>query len=224
MQASDARLLQGFAQQLLRQAVDLHIHLKGVDAPFRSRHFEVHVAQEVFYSLDVAQDGVLVAAAVSDEPHGNAGHRRHQRHSGIHQRHGRSADAPHGSGTVGCQDFADHANRVRKILFRRHRGQNCPLRQCAVPDFPPARGADAPRFPDAVGREIVVVHELLGVVRADGVQCLLHCQRCESGDGKHLGLASRKQAAAVGARQFADATGYGADFVQLSSVGPYVEV
>ena len=85
-------------------------------------------------------------------------------------------------------------------------------------DFTPARGAYPPGLADAVGREVVVVHELLGVVGAHRVQGLLHGQRSQGGYREHLGLAAGEQSAAVGAGQFAHAAGDGADAVGLASV------
>ena len=69
-----------------------------------------------------------------------------------------------------------------------------------------------------------MVHELLGVVGTDGVQRLLHGQRGQGGDGEHLGLTSGEQAASVCAREFADATGDGSDFIQATAIGPHVLV
>ena len=69
-----------------------------------------------------------------------------------------------------------------------------------------------------------MVHELLGVLGAHGVQGLLHGQRRQRCYGQHLGLAPGEQAAAVGAGQFADAARDGADLVGPASVGADVQV
>ena len=91
-------------------------------------------------------------------------------------------------------------------------------------DFTPSRGTHSPGLADAVGGEVVVVHEPLGVLGTHGVQGLLHGQRGQRGNREHLGLATGEQAAAVGAGQFARAAGYGADLVGLASVGAHVLV
>ena len=91
-------------------------------------------------------------------------------------------------------------------------------------DFTPARGAYPPGLADAVGREVVVVHELLGVVRPHGVQGLLHGQGGQGGNGEHLGLAPGEEAAAMGAGQFAHAASDGADLVGPAPVGTDVQV
>ena len=224
MQATDAGLFEGLAQEFLGQAVDLDVHLQGVDALLGAGDLEVHVAEEVLDALDVAEDGVAVAVGVGDQPHGDAGHGSPQGHAGVHQGHGRAADAAHGRGSVGSQHFADHTHGVGEVLLGGHGGQDCPLGESAVADFTPSRGTHAPGLAHAVGREVVVVHELLGVLGAHGVQGLLHGQRGQRGDGEHLGLAAGEEAAAVGAGQFADAAGDRPDLVGLAAVGSHVLV
>ena len=224
MQAADAGLLQSLAQEFLGQAVDLDVHLQGVDALLGSGNLEVHIAEEVLDALDVAEDGVAVTVGVGDQAHGDTGHRSPQGNAGVPEGHGRAADAAHGRGAVGGQHLAHYAHGVREVFLGGHGGQDRPFRERSVSDFPPARRSHPPSLADAVGREVVVVHELLGVLGAHGVQGLLHGQRGQRGNGEHLGLSPGEQAAAVSAGQFADAAGNGPYLVGLAAVGSHVLV
>jgi hypothetical protein len=46
-------LFQGFLQDGQRDAGNLHIHLQGGNAGIIPRDFEIHVAKEIFETLDV---------------------------------------------------------------------------------------------------------------------------------------------------------------------------
>jgi hypothetical protein len=54
--------------------VDLDVHLQRGDAVFGTGDLEVHVAQVIFVTENVGQDGELVAFL--DEAHGDTGNRR----------------------------------------------------------------------------------------------------------------------------------------------------
>ena len=66
------------------QMCGFYVHLEGVHPGGGARHFEVHVTQEVFESLDVAEDGVLAIFA-GDQAHGDSGHWCFDRDAGVHQ-------------------------------------------------------------------------------------------------------------------------------------------
>ena len=63
----------------------------------------IHVAEVVFVTEDVGQDGELLAFL--DQAHGDTGDRRLDRHTGIHQREGGAAHGGHRAGTVGLGDL-----------------------------------------------------------------------------------------------------------------------
>ena len=54
-------------EQLVGQAVDLDIHLAGGDAIFRTREFEVHIAQGVFIAEDIGEDNRIFT--IGDHTH-----------------------------------------------------------------------------------------------------------------------------------------------------------
>ncbi len=77
------RLLKCGIHNLLGNALNLDIHLQGGDPCFRTRDFEVHVAQVVFITENVGQH--CESIVLEHEPHSHSGHRRLQRDTSIHQ-------------------------------------------------------------------------------------------------------------------------------------------
>ena len=66
------------------------------------------------------------------------------------------------------------------------------LRQCAVPDLPPACRAHPFDFAGGIRREIVMVHEALGIFQAQVIHRLALSQRTQGGYGQHLCLPARE--------------------------------
>jgi hypothetical protein len=90
-----ARLSEGLAHDVDRHAGDLDVHLERGDALVGARDLEVHVAVVVFAAHDVGEDADLLAFL--DEAHGDARHRRLERHPRVHE----AMEAPH---TVAIDD------------------------------------------------------------------------------------------------------------------------
>ena len=164
-------------------------------------HLEVHVAQVVFHPGDVGEHHVVVA--LFDEAHGDAGHRAGDRHAGVHQGEGGGAHAGHGAGAVGFQGLRDQADGVGELLFIGHHGNESPLGEGAVTDLAPAGAAHEAGLTHAEGRELVVMHEALGLFDIEPVDALLVAGGAQREQGEHLGLATGEQAGAVGARSIA---------------------
>ncbi len=113
-QARLASLGQRLGHDLGIDALDLDIHLQGSDAPWWSGDFEIHIAQVIFDALDIGQDDVLLAFL--DQAHGHAGDRGLDRHAGVHQGQGGTADGSHRGRAVGRQHFGDQAQGVGEFL------------------------------------------------------------------------------------------------------------
>jgi len=79
-----ASLLERLREDLVRQPLDLDVHLKGGDAVLRARHLEVHVAEVVLDALDVGEHGELALAG--HQTHCDTGDGRLDRHARVHQR------------------------------------------------------------------------------------------------------------------------------------------
>ena len=84
------RLFKRLADDIIRQAHDLQIHLDGCDAFFSTADLEVHVAEKVLKPLDI--DHGHPAVALGNQAAGNAGDRALDRHARVHQRQRRAAD------------------------------------------------------------------------------------------------------------------------------------
>ncbi len=218
MQPAHPGLRQGLDQDLLADALQLNVHLEGVDSLGGARHLEVHIPQGVLYSLNVAEDGETPIFP-GHQPHGDAGHRFFEGHSGVHQGQGAAADTAHGGAAVGAKDLGHHPDDVGEFVLRGQHRQKGPLRQRPVADLPAARRADPAGFSGGEGWEVVVVHEQLGILEPHGIQLLFHPQGGQGGDGQHLGKAAGKEAGTVGTGQNAHLAGHGPDCGQRATVG-----
>ena len=101
-------------------------------------------------------------------------------------------------------DLRHDADGVGEALAVGQNGADRAPGKLAVADLAPARRADASRFADRVGREVVVQHEGFFVGALERIDVLLVFARAERGDGERLGLAPGEERAAVGAGQNAD--------------------
>ena len=98
-------LLKRLLHDVLGQPGHLDVHLAGCNAVGRSGELEVHVAQVILSSEDVAEDSDAVAARVEigDQTHRDARDRLLDRHTGVHQRHRTRADRRHRRRAVGLR-------------------------------------------------------------------------------------------------------------------------
>src|SRR5713101_9336522 len=83
MQPSFPGLVESLLHNLAGDTGDLDVHLQGSDALSRPRDLEIHIAEMVFVTQDVAQDADLFS--FFDQAHGDPGHRRFDRYTGIHE-------------------------------------------------------------------------------------------------------------------------------------------
>ncbi|MNX73713.1 hypothetical protein D3C86_1051220 [compost metagenome] len=217
VQTTGRSLRQGLLHDLLGDAGDLDVHLKAGDAFRGARDLEVHVAQVIFVTQDVGQDGEL-ARRLQDQTHGDARDRTDQRHAGVHQGQRRTADRGHRGRAVGLGDLGDQTDGVGEVfLGRQHRTDRAPG-QLAVTDFATAGRTHAAGFTHRIGGEVVVQQEGLFVRARQAVDVLLVLAGAERGDDQGLGFAAREQRRTVGARQDADFRDDGADLVEGAAV------
>src|SRR5690606_37672480 len=114
VQTAAFRLVQGDLHDLFGDTVDLDVHLERSDAGFRTRDLEVHIAEVIFVTEDVGQDGE--ALVFLDQAHGDAGNGLGQRNAGIHEGERRAANGRHGGRAVRLGDLRDDAQRVRELF------------------------------------------------------------------------------------------------------------
>ena len=219
-QAGVAGLAERAGQHLGGQAVELGVQLEGRNEVTGSGDLEVHVPEGVLGAEDVGEGGPL-GLAVDDlvhEAHGDTGHGRAQRHTGVEQGQGGGAHRAHGGRAVGAQGFGDLADRVGEVLAGGQDGHEGPLGQVAVADLAALGGAHAAGLTGGEGREVVVVHVALVGDRGEVVHLLLHAQHVEGGHAQDLGLAALEDGRAVHAGQDLDLGGQGADVLQAAPV------
>src|SRR5919109_3019817 len=87
-------LLDGAGHGVDADALDLHVHLHRGHALPGARDLEVHVAQGVLDTLDIAQH-CHPSTVAGDQAHGDAANLSLGRHAGVHHRHARAAHASH---------------------------------------------------------------------------------------------------------------------------------
>ena len=206
VQATLTGLLEGFLQYFVAQAVHLDIHLGSGDAVLGTGHLEVHIAQVIFVTEDIGQDGIAVVRVlgIGDQTHGHTGHRLADLHAGVHEGEAAAADGSLRRGTVGFQDIGNDAHGVREFRSLGHNGLEGAPGQVSVADL---TAADTARSTGVTGRERreVVVQDKLLLTLDQHLVHLFHIQLGTQGDGsQRLGLATGKDGAAVGARQAID--------------------
>ncbi len=216
VQARFTCLVQCTLQDVAAQTVDLDVHLDGRDTLFGAANLEVHVAERILVAEDVGED--CVAVAFLDEAHRHTGHRRLDRHAGIHQRECAAANRSHRGGAVGLGDFRDNAQGVGELFLAGKDLRDGALGQVAVTHFATTGAAHGLHFADRVGREVVVQHEMLVLIATQRVETLGITCRAERGGDDGLRLAARKQRRAVRARQDAELDADGAHGARIATI------
>ena len=159
----------------LGDAGDLDVHLQRGDAGSSTRHLEIHIAEVIFIAQNIGQHGKTVAFL--DQPHGDTGHMRLQRHAGVHQRQTSAAHRGHGAGAVGFGDLRHQADRISEILRLGQHRQQRTLGQSAMADFAALGRTHAPGFAGGVRRHVVVEHKAIAIHTLQGVDDLLITRR-----------------------------------------------
>ena len=216
VEAALARLLQRVHQDLAGEALDLDVHLDRGDALRGAADLEVHVAEVVLVPEDVAQD--LVALAVVDEAHRDAGDGALDRDARVHQREAAAAHRGHRRGAVRLQRLGHDADGVRELIGGRDHADERALREGAVADLAAAGAAHGLGLTRGEGREVVVEVEALPRLAHEAVDLLFVGRRAERGGDDRLRLAALEQGGAVHAREEADLAHDGAHGGRVAAV------
>jgi len=195
-------LAQGDFHDLFSDALDLDVHLQRGHTFGGTGYFEVHVAQVVFVTQDVGQDGELLA--FFNQTHGDTGNRCLHRYTSVHQSQGSTADRSHGAGTVGLSDFRHHTDGVREHVGSWQHGLNRTTGQTAVTDFTTTSTTHATALAHRERREVVVQHERVFFLAFQGVQQLCVTGSTQGRNDQGLGFATGEQRGTVSLRQNAD--------------------
>src|SRR5712692_3411782 len=179
-QARFASLRERLPHDRERDPLDLDVHLQRRDALGGAADLEVHVAVVVLEALDVGEDRVPVARG--HQAHRDARDHLLDRHARIHERERRTAGRCHRRRAVRLERLADDADRVRELVLRRKDRQQRALDERAVTDLTTTGATHHAHFTDRIRREVVVMHEALGVDRRERVDDLLVTGRPECRD------------------------------------------
>ena len=116
------------------------------------------------------------------------------------------------------EHLGDNSQRVREVGLGRNDRLQRTLTESAVTKLAPARATHAPNFTHRIRREVVVVHEALGLFRRKRVQLLPGAHRPERHDAEDLRFTALEQARAMRARQDADVAGDRPQLVECPSI------
>ena len=129
------------------------------------------------------------------------GHRRLDRHAGVHHRHRAAADRRHRRGAVRLENVGDETDGVGELVLAGHDRRERAFGQRAVADLAPAGAAQELHFAHRERREVVVQHEALVELAAHVLDLLLVVGRAERAGDERLRLAAGEDDGAVDARQ-----------------------
>ena len=201
------------------QTVDLDIHLNGGNAVMGSGHLEVHVAEEVFQTLDIGQQDKIVIGIARHQTAGNTCNLLLDRNAGCHQCHAACAGRSHGGGTVGFEGLGDRTDGIRELFHARKDRQKGSLSQCTVSDFTAARSSGDLGLTDGVCREVVLVQiSLLSDVGIHALNALCLGKRAEGDNVTDLGLSAGEHGGAVHSRNNIHFRGKRADLRDFTAV------
>ena len=161
LRAGNLRLCQSFFKYFLCDSCHLDIHLQCCDTLACTGNLKVHVTEVILHTLNIRQYGVLSVFLIHDQTHGNTSHRRLDRYTSRHQRHGSGTDGCLGGRTVGFGYLGYRTNRVREILNTWQYLGQCTLTQCTMTDLTTARASHTSCFSYGIRREVIVMHEAL---------------------------------------------------------------
>ena len=101
------------------QSVDLDIHLDCCDTVMCSGYFKVHIAKEIFQTLDICQNDVIIICLACYQTTGNTCNRFLDRYTCCHQRHGRCTDTCLRSRSIGLKCLRYSTDCIREFFLAR---------------------------------------------------------------------------------------------------------
>ena len=194
-------LTQGDFHDFPGNAVDLDVHLQGIDAVLGAGHLEIHVTQVILVTQNIREYGKVIAFL--DQAHGHAGYRRLHGHARVHQGQTGATHGRHGGGAVGFRDFGNHADGIGKVFQSGHHCQHAPLGQAPMTDLAALGTAHTTGLTHAEWREVVVQHEGLAVGTIQGIHDLGVTLGAQGGNHQSLGFTTGEQGRTMGAWQHA---------------------
>ena len=206
-------LFQSGAKDFFVDALNLDIHLDCGDTVFRAGNLEVHVAKEVFKSLNIAHDSDSAGFVVLDKSHCDTCDGSLNRYTCVFKSHRAAAYARHRSRAVAAQNVRYRTDCIREFEFVGKDGFKRAFCKCAVSDFATSGRFCGFRFAGRIRGHVVVMHISLVIVVVKTFELLHFGNRAERASRQSLGLSAGEYRAAVNSRQNAvfapDRTNFG---------------
>ena len=215
-------LFERLFDDVVGQTVNLNVHLNGRDTVFGSGNLEVHIAVEVFKSLNVNHGQPLVVLGyktAADTRNGTLyGNAR------VHKSEGRTANGALRGRTVGRKNFGNETDSIRELFFGGKNGFKASFGKSAVAYFTSARAAAGLCVADGITGHIVMVHISLGIFFVNAVELLFFGDGSEGRNGENLRLTSREKTRTVNSGKNADFGMKRSDLFKSSAVNSSVVV
>ena len=204
---------------LFGNALDFDIHLDSGNTLCGARNLEVHIAEEVFKSLNIGKHLEVARFLIFDKTHSNARNRRFDGNAGVHKRHCRTAHGSHGRRAVWRKNVVNHSYCIGEAVLVGKHGNKRALCKCAVTDFASAGGTQCLSLARAVAGEVVLMHISFWSFFVKTFKLLRFGKHTKRAGCKRLGLSSCEHCRAVHARKHSAFAPDGTNVLQASAVG-----
>ena len=203
--------------------MNLDIHLDRCDTLMSTGYLEVHIAEEIFQTLDIGQNQIIVVGISGHQTAGNTCNRLLDRYAGSHQRHCGRTDTCLRSRTIGFKSLRYSTDRIRELfLCRKYRDQRT-LCQRSMSDFTASRSAGRLCLSYGIRRKIVLVHiSLRNLKLIQSIQLLRFGKRSQCSNVADLGLSAGKHCRTVNSRNDIDLCRQRTDLVDRTSIRTFV--
>ena len=203
--------------------MDLDIHLDCSDSVVGTSYLKVHVAEEVFETLDIGQYQIIIIGLACYQTAGDTCNRFFDRYTGSHQRHGGCTDTCLRSRTVGLESLGYGTDCVRELLLgRKHRNKGT-FCQSSMADLTASRSAGWFRLAYRVGREVVLMHVTFGGLELiQSVQFLCFGKRSQCCYVADLSLSTGKHSGTMNTRDNVNLCCQRTDFCDRTAVRTFV--
>ena len=161
--------------------MDLDIHLDGSNTLVSAAYLEVHIAEEVFQTLDIGQNDVIIIGVACYQTAGNTSYRSFDRYTCCHQGQSGCTDTCLGGRTIGFHRLRYGTDCIRELFRSRKYRHKRTLRQRTMTDLTASRSSGRFGFAYGVGREVVMVHISLGclvLIQSVDLLCLGQRSQC----------------------------------------------
>ena len=156
-----------------------------------SGYLEVHISEEVFKSLDICQNDIVIICFACYQTAGNTSYRFLDWYTCCHQRHSRCTDTCLRCRTVGFKCLRYSTDRIWEFLFAWKYRNQCSLSKCTMSDFTTSRSSGWFCLTYRVRWEVIVMHiSLCSFKLIKSIKSLCFCKRSKSCDCTDLCLST----------------------------------